>query len=277
MKAFIFDIQRASTVDGPGFRTAVFFKGCNLRCAWCHNPESQISRPELLFYRDRCIHCGRCAQVCPHRLLSCTACGACAAVCPNEARVLCGKEYTPEEVLRVILKDKLFYDTSGGGATFSGGECMLQPDFLASLLRLCRENRVHTAVDTAGCVPFRSIEKILPCTDLFLYDIKLMDPEKHREYTGAGNEIILANLARLLRAGQRVWIRVPIIPGVNDTIEEMRRIRAFLTDNGYPEKVELLPFHRMGESKLAALNRKGTSFSVPDPEKMEALRKAVAQ
>lgn len=277
MKAFIFDIQRASTVDGPGFRTAVFFKGCNLRCAWCHNPESQISRPELLFYRDRCTHCGRCAQVCPHRLLSCTACGACAAVCPNEARVLCGKEYTPEEVLRVILKDKLFYDTSGGGATFSGGECMLQPDFLASLLRLCRENRVHTAVDTAGCVPFRSFEKILPCTDLFLYDIKLMDPEKHREYTGAGNEIILANLARLLRAGQRVWIRVPIIPGVNDTIEEMRRIRAFLTDNGYPEKVELLPFHRMGESKLAALNRKGTSFSVPDPEKMEALRKAVAQ
>ncbi len=277
MKAFIFDIQRASTVDGPGFRTAVFFKGCNLRCAWCHNPESQISRPELLFYRDRCTHCGRCAQVCPHRLLSCTACGACAAVCPNEARVLCGKEYTPEEVLRVILKDKLFYDTSGGGATFSGGECMLQPDFLASLLRLCRENRVHTAVDTAGCVPFRSFEKILPCTDLFLYDIKLMDPEKHREYTGAGNEIILANLARLLRAGQHVWIRVPIIPGVNDTIEEMRRIRAFLTDNGYPEKVELLPFHRMGESKLAALNRKGTSFSVPDPEKMEALRKAVAQ
>ncbi len=277
MKAFIFDIQRASTVDGPGFRTAVFFKGCNLRCAWCHNPESQLSRPELLFYRDRCTHCGRCAQVCPHRLLSCTACGACAAVCPNEARVLCGKEYTPEEVLRVILKDKLFYDTSGGGATFSGGECMLQPDFLASLLRLCRENRVHTAVDTAGCVPFRSFEKILPCTDLFLYDIKLMDPEKHREYTGAGNEIILANLARLLRAGQRVWIRVPIIPGVNDTIEEMRRIRAFLTDNGYPEKVELLPFHRMGESKLAALNRKGTSFSVPDPEKMEALRKAVAQ
>ena len=227
MKAFIFDIQRASTVDGPGFRTAVFFKGCNLRCAWCHNPESQLSRPELLFYRDRCTHCGRCAQVCPHRLLSCTACGACAAVCPNEARVLCGKEYTPEEVLRVILKDKLFYDTSGG---------MLQPDFLASLLRLCRENRVHTAVDTAGCVPFRSFEKILPCTDLFLYDIKLMDPEKHREYTGAGNEIILANLARLLRAGQRVWIRVPIIPGVNDTIEEMRRIRAFLTDNGYPER-----------------------------------------
>ena len=276
--ALVRKIIPQSTVDGPGNRTAVFLQGCSLNCLYCHNPET----------RNLCRACGQCVSVCPGGALQvqtvfglrqtvfdpgrCLDCGACQLTCRYGAspRV---RWLTAAEVWPLVERQKPFIS----GLTVSGGECMLQPDFLASLLRLCRENRVHTAVDTAGCVPFRSFEKILPCTDLFLYDIKLMDPEKHREYTGAGNEIILANLARLLRAGQRVWIRVPIIPGVNDTIEEMRRIRAFLTDNGYPEKVELLPFHRMGESKLAALNRKGTSFSVPDPEKMEALRKAVAQ
>ena len=277
MNAMIFDIQRASTVDGPGFRTTVFFKGCNLRCAWCHNPESQSFAPELLYYRDRCARCGRCARVCPHALSSCELCGACADNCPNDARSLCGREYTLDEVLRKIMVDRLFYETSAGGATFSGGECMLQLDFLTGILRACHENRIHTAVDTAGNVPFADFEQILPYTDMFLYDVKMMDSDRHRKYTGVGNELILSNLAKLLQMGKRVWVRVPIVPGVNDTTEEMSRIRAFLLENGDPEQVELLPYHSMGESKLAALGRPPHSYDVPDKAHMEALARAIAK
>ena len=265
----IFDIQRASTVDGPGFRTTVFFKGCNLHCTWCHNPESQSFQKELMFYKERCTHCGTCIEVCPKKLITCTLCGECAKYCPQEARVLCGRKYSAEEVMQRIRADRVFYQTTGGGVTFSGGECMLQLDFLTELLKQCRANEIHTAVDTAGHVPFASFEKVLPHTDMFLYDIKLMDSEKHRQYTGVGNELILSNLAKLLKIGKRIWIRVPIVPGINDTVAEMQRIRTFLLENGYPEKVELLPYHRMGESKLAAMNKQGHGFSVPKKGRME--------
>ena len=214
LTATIFDIQRNSYVDGPGIRTTVFFKGCNLRCAWCHNPESQSPKPQMMFYKNKCMGCGKCKEKCPNHLESCELCGKCTLYCPHDAREICGKEYTVDEVMREILKDKAFYDHSGGGVTFSGGECMLQIDFLEDLLKECQKNGIHTAVDTAGYVPFEQFEQILPYTELILYDIKCFDSEKHKQYTGVGNELILENLKRLLATDKSVWIRIPIIPTI---------------------------------------------------------------
>ena len=175
LTATIFDIERNSFVDGPGIRTTVFFKGCNLKCAWCHNPESQDFNVQMMFYKDKCKSCGKCNRVCPYNLEKCDLCGKCTFYCPVDARKVCGKEYTANEVFSEIIKDKSYYDNSGGGVTFSGGECMLQIDFLLDILKKCKENGIHTAVDTAGHIPFENFEKILPYTDLFLYDIKLFD------------------------------------------------------------------------------------------------------
>ena len=272
MKATIFDIQRNSYVDGPGIRTTVFFKGCNLRCLWCHNPESQSPKPQMMFFKNKCTGCGKCKEKCPNALEKCELCGKCTIYCPHDAREICGKEYTVDEVMREILKDKIFYENSGGGVTFSGGECMLQIDFLEEILKACKENGIHTAVDTAGHVPYERFERILPYTDLFLYDIKCFDSEKHKQYTGVGNELILENLKRLLATDKSVWIRIPIIPTVNDTEEEIRSIRSFLLFCGTPEKVELLPYHAMGEHKYAAIGKKVKMFSVPSEEKIRQLK-----
>ena len=273
MKATIFDIERNSYVDGPGIRTTVFFKGCNLRCAWCHNPESQSALPQMLFYKNKCTGCGKCKEKCPNHLESCELCGKCTLYCPHDAREICGKEYTVDEVMREILKDKVFYENSGGGVTFSGGECMLQIDFLEEILKACKQNGIHTAVDTAGHVPYERFERILPYTDLFLYDVKCFDSEKHKQYTGVGNELILENLKRLLATDKSVWIRIPIIPTVNDTEEEIRSIRSFLLSCGTPEKVELLPYHAMGKHKYAAIGKEAQIFSTPSEEKMMRLKK----
>lgn len=266
MKATIFDIQRTSFVDGPGIRTTVFFKGCNLKCAWCHNPESQNSKKEILFYRDKCTGCGRCANLTAddHHF-----------VCFNAAKEICGKEYTVDEIFDSIIKDKVFFDSSGGGVTFSGGECMLQTDFLCEILKKCKENGIHTAVDTAGHVPFACFERILPYADLFLYDVKLFNREKHEQYVGVGNELILENLKKLFEKKATLWIRIPIIPGVNDSIEEMQKIKDFLLSYGPPEKVELLPYHAMGENKYEALGKAATAFFAPEQEKLEVLQKII--
>ena len=272
-KAVIFDIERSSYVDGPGIRTTVFFKGCNLRCAWCHNPESQAREPQMMFFKNKCTGCGKCKEKCPNSLETCSLCGRCTLYCPHDARDICGKEYTVDEVMREILKDKVFYENSGGGVTFSGGECMLQIDFLEEILKACKENGIHTAVDTAGHVPFVCFERILPYTDLFLYDIKCYDSEKHKKYTGTSNELILSNLKRLLQSGKAIWIRIPIIPDVTDNEEELLTIKAFLSSYGCPEKVELLPYHAMGEHKYAALGKMAQTFSVPSEEKMMRLKK----
>ena len=197
MKAMLFDIQRGSYVDGPGIRTTVFFKGCNLDCKWCHNPESKSADRQMLFYSDKCTGCGKCVSVCPNKGKKCELCGKCALFCPRDARKLCGREYGIEEVMRELLRDKCFYENSGGGVTFSGGECMLQIDFLSEILRECKTEGIHTAVDTAGNVPFSYFERILPFTDLFLYDIKAISAEKHKEGTGADNARILENAKRL--------------------------------------------------------------------------------
>ena len=272
MTASIFDIQRSSFVDGPGIRTTVFFKGCNLHCAWCHNPESQSGVPQLMVYADKCVGCGKCLEKCPHDLKSCDLCGRCELYCPAEARRVCGKSYTVDELLPELLADKLFYDTSGGGVTFSGGECMLQLDFLCEILQKCRENGIQTAVDTAGHVPFSHFERILPFTDLFLYDVKSMDAQTHKRYTGVDNALILENLAKLLERGARVWIRVPVVAGINDKEEEMRAMAAFFEQHGMPEKIELLPYHAMGESKARAIGREPQIFKAPEKEALDALR-----
>lgn len=203
---------------------------------------------------------------------SCELCGKCTLYCPHDAREICGKEYTVDEVMREILKDKVFYENSGGGVTFSGGECMLQIDFLEEILKACKENGIHTAVDTAGCVPFEYFERILPCTDLFLYDVKCFDSEKHKQYTGIGNELILENLKRLLATDKSVWIRIPIISTINDTEEELQGIKEYIFSCGKPAKFELLPYHAMGEHKYVALGMYVQTFSAPTSEKMENLK-----
>ena len=269
-KAMLFDIERNSYVDGPGIRTTVFFKGCNLNCAWCHNPESKSGKKQMLFYADKCTGCGNCRKICNHPE-TCILCGECEHYCLADARKVCGREYTTDEILTEVLKDKEFYLQSGGGVTFSGGECMLQLHALTELLQKCKEHGLHTAIDTAGHLPWESFLKVLPLTDLFLYDIKSFDAETHRKYVGVSNERILENLKNLLQAGAKVWIRIPIICGVNDTVEEMQKIKQFLDQSGKPEKIELLPYHAMGENKYRALGQEPQIFEVPTPEQMNRL------
>ena len=249
MTPLVFDIKRTSTVDGPGIRTAVFFKGCNLDCRWCHNPESKSPRAQLGLLTEKCIGCGVCRTVCEHGN-SCELCGKCAENCPAEARKLYGRQYTAEELYTVIAADRDYYDATGGGVTFSGGECMLYPDFIASLAAMCQKNGISAAIDTAGNVPWSSFEKILPYADCFLYDIKAIDPELHKAGTGAGNRLILENLDRLIGTGKQIIIRTPVIPGYNDG-DELERIQAYCAARNLPH--ELLAYHTIGESKKAAL------------------------
>ena len=269
-KAIIFDIQRNSFVDGPGIRTTVFFKGCNLRCKWCHNPESQSFDKQMMFYKDKCTGCGKCREVCPNHLQSCDFCGKCELYCPADARKVCGREYTSDEVLAEVIKDKAFYENSGGGVTFSGGECMLQLDFLCEILEKCKAAGIHTAVDTAGNVPWKSFEKILPFTDLFLYDIKAFGAELHRKGTGVSNELILENLKNLSGRAD-IIVRIPVIGGYNDNDEEIRQIADFLKQIKII-KAELLPYHAMGEHKYTALGRNPESFNVPNKNFMNRLQ-----
>ena len=271
----IFDIIRGSFVDGPGIRTAVFFKGCNLDCKWCHNPEGKAHHTQMMFYENKCMGCGKCSQACPVALKTndCTACGSCADVCPTLARVMCGKKYNVHEVMEQILKDKKFYDVSGGGVTFSGGECMLQIDFLSELLTECKREGINIAVDTAGNVGWDHFEKILPNTDVFLYDLKCMDNRKHLKYVGAENVLILDNLKKLLSIHKQIIVRVPVIPGVNDDDSNMQLIKGFFEDNRYPDKIEFLPYHSGGNSKAVALGNTCHTFDTVDRKRIEDFNK----
>ena len=260
MKATIFDIQRNSYVDGPGIRTTVFFKGCNLKCKWCHSPESQSFEKQIMFYKSKCTNCGRC-----HGLTVDDN----DFICLNDAKEICGREYTVDEVFNEAVKDKVFYDTSGGGVTFSGGECMLQIDFLAEISKKCKENGINIAVDTAGNVKWKYFEKILPYTDLFLYDVKCITEDLHIAGTGVSNALILDNLARLSREfGGKIIIRIPLINGFNADDAEMKKIAIFL-QNICHEKTELLPYHKMGIYKYEALNMHFEKFNIPPKEEIE--------
>lgn len=249
MTPLVFDIKRTSTVDGPGIRTAVFFKGCNLDCRWCHNPESKSPRVQLGLLREKCVGCGVCKSVCGHPD-SCVICGKCADNCPAEARKLYGREYTADELHGIILADRDYYLATGGGVTFSGGECMLYPDFIAELAKKSTASGISVAIDTAGNVPWRHFDKILPYASCFLYDIKALDSDLHTVGTGAGNALILENLDRLILTGKQIIIRTPVIPGYNDG-DELERIKTYCRERNLPH--ELLPYHAIGESKKEAL------------------------
>jgi pyruvate formate lyase activating enzyme len=263
----VFDVKKFSIHDGPGIRTTVFFKGCPLICRWCHNPESQAPEPELVFWENRCIGCGACLEVCDQGAISwngdapstdgekCVLCGACADVCYAEAREIVGREMTVAQVMAEIERDVPFYDESGGGATFSGGEPLLQPDFLLALLRACKAQEVHTAVDTCGFAPWQVLDGIREDTDLFLYDLKLMDDARHRAFTGVSNELILQNLQLLSERGHAIFLRVPIVPGVNDDDENVRQIGAFAAALPHLNRVDVLPYHHAAASKYARLSK----------------------
>ena len=277
MQAMIFDVQKNSTVDGPGIRTTVFFKGCNLRCQWCHNPEGCALQPQLLFYKNRCVGCGRCKQVCPYSLEECDLCGKCEKACLSGARKICGREYTVEELVEEIVKDKLFYEVSGGGVTCSGGECMLYPEFLTELLKACKNEGVQTAVDTAGNVPYESFLKVLPYTDILLYDIKCFSEDLHRLGTGVSNALILDNLTKLSKSFKgKIIVRIPVVGGYNDDEREMQTIADFLKTLAI-QKVELLPYHTLGEHKYEALGIKHTAFTVPTEQKMKEFEKLFSE
>lgn len=270
MRGLVFDIARDSYVDGPGIRTTFFMKGCHLRCRWCHNPEGQGFAPEMMFFKEKCIGCGNCKKTCRHSD-GCAMCGECASVCPTDARRLAGSWMSPEDVLAKAEPDKPFFDATGGGVTFSGGECMLQVDFLVAASRLLRDRGISVAIDTAGDVDYSEFEKIIPYADVFLYDIKSMDDAMHIAYTGVSNRRILANFTRLAASVPgKLVVRVPVIPGFNATIEDMRRISELLK----PLHIvpELLPYHAMGEGKAIAVGKDSESFAVPSVAEMERFR-----
>ena len=280
----ILQIQRFSLDDGPGIRTTVFFKGCNLRCLWCHNPESIHPQVEVSFQSQRCTNCGACAATCAHgaqicdesgRFLirtACTGCLACVAGCVAGALSTYGSEMSAEEVLQVVLRDRPFYAKSGGGVTFSGGEPLLQPVYLLELLQKCQALNLHTAVDTAGSVPFESLAAVQPYTNLFLYDIKAFDPALHRRLTGVDNTRILQNLRQLGQLGARLWVRLPFVPGLNNDRSEINAIAALLKAIPTVEKVELLPYHAYGESKYEYLGLTRKTPQLTAPTREEVLR-----
>lgn len=270
-QGMLFDMAHGSFTDGPGVRTVVFFKGCNLKCKWCHNPESKSAASQMIFYENKCTGCGLCKEVCPNKGESCDLCGVCTRYCPSSAKKICGKMRTAEEVMQEIIKDEMFYKKSNGGVTFSGGECMLQIDFLKTLLKECRKAGIHTAVDTAGNVTWENFLKILPYTDMFLYDVKCFTKELHTEGTGVGNERILENLKRLSEHFEGdIIIRIPIIPGFNTDDDELCKMSEFLK-NIKCKDIELLPYHRLGENKYAAIHEEVTTYSVPSKEETERM------
>ncbi|HAK44530.1 MAG TPA: glycyl-radical enzyme activating protein [Spirochaeta sp.] len=286
MKGLIFNIQRFSTKDGPGIRTTVFFKGCNVNCAWCHNPESIDGDLMLRFDSKRCINCGRCAEVCRYsatemiegrrlyHLEKCTLCGDCVPACGEGALEMVGKNYTAEELYSIIIKDEDFYRESGGGVTFSGGEPLLQQEFLLDMLKRCKAAGLHTSLDTALNVEWSSIEEVLPWVDLVLLDIKGMNSERHLRNTGVSNEKILENAEKLSATGVEIIVRMPIVKGLNDSIEELRAAAAFLKDWQNLSAVELLPYHSLGvdkSSEYEALEAQ-KRFEAPDSDLIDKAR-----
>ncbi len=260
----VFNIMRFSLHDGPGIRTTVFLKGCALHCSWCHNPESQSRMPEILFLGERCIHCGECVLTCPHGALDagqqylhhaelCQLCGECVAACPSGARQLAGRRMTVAEVLTELLKDEVFYEESGGGITISGGEPLLQSDFVEALLAACKTRGLQTVLDTCGFADPAVLRRVSQHVDLFFYDIKIMNNEKHLSLTGVNNDVILQNLKMLADGGSAVTARVPILPGVNDDDENLDALSKYLFPLGIRD-IDLLPYHELGNDKYRRLN-----------------------
>jgi pyruvate formate lyase activating enzyme len=285
MKGIVTDIQRFSVHDGPGIRTLVFLKGCPLSCPWCCNPETQREEPELLFYEFKCISCGKCVAICPESAIGrpgepridrelCTMCGACAQVCPSGALKISGDLMSVDEVYEVIAKDRIFYDKSGGGVTFSGGEPLVQHEFLLAMLEKLRGERIHTAVETTGYAGWDVLDGVREKVDLFLYDLKIMDAANHLGVVGVGNSPILDNLKRLVSSGSDVVVRVPVIPGYTHEHDNLPKIFAFAASLGGVKTINLLPYHGYGKSKYTSVGREYGLESVAALEEAEMERLA---
>jgi pyruvate formate lyase activating enzyme len=268
----IFNIQRYCLHDGSGIRTTIFFKGCPLRCAWCANPESIYSKPQLLVMPSKCIKCKRCLKACKNNALSdkgrdkkkCVVCGTCAKECPTGALEITGEDLTIAEVLKEVLKDITFYNCSNGGITFSGGEPLYQPEYAYSLAKAIKMNYLNLSIETSGYAKWQEIERILMQMDEILYDIKMMDSEKHRQFTGVQNQLILENAEKSSKLGIKMIIRVPLIGGVNDSEENIRDTANFANSIGVKE-LHLLPYHRFGETKYNKIGKKiNTDFYKPE-------------
>jgi pyruvate formate lyase activating enzyme len=262
-----FNVQQFSTEDGPGIRTTVFMKGCPLRCAWCHNPEGLRPTLDLMWFDVRCIGARDCLQACPENALTltpegmkidrkrCTVCGKCAQACPAAALEVIGRRWAPDELMGELLKDQVFYETSGGGITFSGGEPMLQVDFLREMLPRCKEAGLHVALDTCGIVAWERYEQVLPMIDLVLLDLKLVDAERHKVATGVPNDIILENARRIAAWSKPMWIRTPIIPGYTDDLENIRSIGRFIHESlPTVQRWDLLAYTNLGQPKYHRLD-----------------------
>ncbi|MCR4653620.1 MAG: glycyl-radical enzyme activating protein [Eubacterium sp.] len=276
----ITDIQKFSIHDGKGTRTTVFFKGCPLRCAWCHNPETQSYGQQLYFYEERCRGCNSCRNVCRYQAAfvsqRCVACGACVPACNYSARKMCGRDPGVDELVAEIMKDEPFYEASGGGVTLSGGEVLsTDMDYLQKLMQALYRNGISVNIDTCGYVSFERIEKVIPYTDTFLYDIKLTDPEEHLRYTGVDNRLIIDNLIRLSRSKADIWIRLPIIGGVNDHEGHVKAVAELLKENDISySRISLLPYHNTGSSKYGRIGSEypGKNFYTPEAAQMQLLK-----
>lgn len=265
MSGMIFDIDTFAVHDGPGIRMTVYFKGCPLRCAWCHSPESQAREPQLIFARERCILCGACVMACSqgvHSLVDgkhilawelCRACGQCVATCASRALQMRGEHVTAAEIVRRAIRMKPFFEHSGGGITLTGGEVTMQPDFAVAILRACQAEGIHTAIETCGACAWPTLQRLLPHTDLVLYDLKLVDDRLHRRWTGASNRIILENLAQLARE-REVQVRVPLIPGITDSTENLGAVLDLMADLGL-NSLALLPYNEAAGAKYEWLER----------------------
>ena len=276
----IFNIQKCSIRDGRGMRTTVFFKGCSLHCLWCANPEGISFSPEIALNSANCMGCGFCLEGCPEGAVyfneqgkiyydrsKCMACGVCARLCPTEARKYFGQQYTAEEVFQHIYRDRFYFEHSGGGVTFSGGEALMQPEFLLEIARKCKMHRIHVVIETGGCAIY---EKFAPCLDYidFIYfDIKHMNSRIHKKITGQTNEVILNNLKRMDRHGIEICVRTPVVPGWNDTDVNIRETAEFIAEFQNIRRYELLAYHTLGINKYRTLGRRYMLKNVQEPEK----------
>lgn len=291
----IYDIQGYSVHDGPGIRTTVFLKGCPLSCPWCHSPESQSFEPQVCFKKTACMGldtCGHCIEACPTNALQaacvdtaiknelpafrhadCTDCGKCVEACPPKALYICGRPYSVEEAFQRVLRDRPFYETSGGGITLSGGEPLCQPEFAESFLKACKESGLHTALDTTGYAPRTVLKRVMPYVDLFLYDLKHLDSSEHRRVCGVPNELILENARFITHEGGKLQIRIPLIPLFNDTNANLEATAKFIHELGDAvETVQLLPYHTLGVSKYERLGYDEKVF-IAQPMKDEQAEK----
>jgi pyruvate formate lyase activating enzyme len=287
-QSLIFDIKRYAINDGPGIRVVVFFKGCNLHCAWCHNPESISHQPEKMYAPAKCIKCGSCVDACPEHAITltpdgiitdpdlCNMCGKCAEVCPTKAIEMSGKVMPVAEIMDSIEKERIFFDQSGGGVTFSGGEPLVHTKMLIELLDECGKRGIHRAVDTAGNVSTETILEVAKRADLFLYDLKMMDSKQHKKWMGSGNEKILHNLKAIAVAGAHIIIRIPLVGGVNDTDENIELSAKFISElAGDKKEVHLLPYHAIAQNKYIKLGKPGDFETLHEPGK-ETLARAIA-